>query len=429
MATAWSKVLLSKTTVLLLVCGSVNALDLDVNSQDSIRSAASTVAYGLQSYYRNNASNTDPRDVGTLNLPYYWWESGAMWGSLVDYWAYTGDDRYVENTINAFVTQSGPNRDLMNEKFYGQTGNDDQGFWALSLMSAVENGFPSPSSDQPQYLQVATNAFQTQVGRWDTAGCDGGLRWQIFDSHPGYPYMNTVSNGAFFQLAARLARATKNDTFVEWAEKAWDWVSEKGLIDSTYCTVYDGTNSNNGCSSHDLHQYTYNNGLFMYGAAALYDHTKDTKWSDRAHCLIDAAGVFFTPFDNATDVLYEASCETIGTCNLDMQSFKAYLARWMAKTTVLMPETRDGIFTKLKASASAAARSCSGGNDGVTCGTKWYVGGYDGQYGVGQQITALEVIQSLLVDNAGTPQTSSAPSMTPQVPDEPSMGRGNLKDN
>jgi mannan endo-1,6-alpha-mannosidase len=89
-------------------------------------------------------------------------------------------------------------------------------------MSALEYGFPDPPSGAASYLSVAEAAFNTQAARWDTAGCNGGLRWQIFAQNKGYDYMNTISNGAFFQLAARLARYTGNQTYIDWAEKVWD---------------------------------------------------------------------------------------------------------------------------------------------------------------------------------------------------------------
>lgn len=56
-----------------------------------------------------------------LGQGYYWWEAGAMWGALVDYWAYTGDETYVQKTINALVAQGGSKRDLLNPKYFSST--------------------------------------------------------------------------------------------------------------------------------------------------------------------------------------------------------------------------------------------------------------------------------------------------------------------
>jgi len=84
-------------------------------------------------------------------------------------------------------------------------------------------------------------------------------------------------------------------------------------------------------------------------------------------------------------------------------SFKAYLSRWMASSVKVAPWLQPQIMPYLQASAAAAAAQCNGGSDGVTCGTKWTVSTWDGTYGVGQQMTALEVVQSLLLDEVAGP--------------------------
>jgi len=65
---------------------------------------------------------------------------------------------------------------------------------------------------------------------------------------------------------------------------------------------------------------------------------------------------------------------------------------------VLVPSVAPKIMALLNASAQGAAASCSGDNS--TCGTKWYVDGFDGQVGFGQQLSALDAVLSLLVTDA-----------------------------
>ena len=101
--------------------------------------------------------------------------------------------------------------------------------------------------------------------------------------------------------------------------------------------------------------------------------------------------------------MYEVACEPGGNCNTDQLSFKAYLARWMAASTKVAPFTHDTIMPLLASSAQAAATSCSGGDDGSTCGTKWTEGQWDGATGVGQQMSAMEVFQSNLIDSVPGP--------------------------
>lgn len=96
--------------------------------------------------------------------------------------------------------------------------------------------------------------------------------------------------------------------------------------------------------------------------------------------------------------MFEIACEPRANCNVDQLSFKAYLARWMAGTAKVAPQHHDYIMKRLRGSAIAAAKQCTGGEKGITCGTRWYEDGWDGTYGVGQQMNALEVFQSNLED-------------------------------
>jgi mannan endo-1,6-alpha-mannosidase len=275
-------------------------------------------------------------------------------------------------------------------------------------MSALEYQFPDPEKAPAVYLDVAINSFNNIVGRWDEGSCGGGLKWQIYPENAyGYHYKNAISNGCTFALGARLARYTGNQTYADWSVKIYDWTKKVGLITDAF-EVFDGTGDDTNCDKvADKTQWTYNNAMFLHGSAFMYDFTKgDKTWKDRTSGFLKhAQTLFFSPFENSTNVMYEWACETGESgrhCNLDQQSFKAYLARFMAKTALLAPFTKDTITSYLKTSAVGAAKSCSGGADGATCGSKWYTGGWDGTSGVGQQLSALEVTQALLMIKKGT---------------------------
>lgn len=353
------------------------------------------------SYYTGNQTNSAL--LGVLPQPYYWWEAGALWGSMITYWAYTNDSTYVEEVGQAILSQAGPANDFIMANQAFDTGNDDQAFWALTAMSAVEYGFPTPSTPSAsgnEYLELAVNTFNEFVSRWNTTQCNGGLKWQFTPANNGFDYKSTISNGGFFQLAARLARYTGNSTYLEWAEKEWGWITGVGFIDvSTYATI-DGAGDDNGqnCTVFSIQQWTYNNAIFLYGTAILYSITNSSVWLSHANGLLaHATTQFFSPYTNSTGVMFESQCEESEACNVDQFSFKAYLSRWMAATAVLVPSLRPSILALLTPSAEAAAVACSGGSGGTQCGTKWYVGGYDGVTGVGQEMSALEVILGLLV--------------------------------
>lgn len=220
------------------------------------------------SYYPGNKPGGIP---GLFGEPYYWWEAGAVFGALVDYWHYTGDATYNRLTTTALLHQVGPEFNYMPPNQSKSLGNDDQAFWGLAAMAAAERNFPNPPRGQPQWLPLAQAVFNTQVPRWEEQTCGGGLRWQIYSFNNGYNYKNTVSNGCFFLLAARLARFTGNATYAEWAERTWDWTQTVGLVSEQY-KFYDGFGVEDGCKTVDPIQWTYNAGLYLAGSAFLYNY-------------------------------------------------------------------------------------------------------------------------------------------------------------
>ncbi|ORY63068.1 glycoside hydrolase [Pseudomassariella vexata] len=377
--------------------------NLDINDAASIRSVASTLAYGTMSLYSGNVTNTE-ETIAIFPAPVYWWEAGAAWGSMLDYAHYTGDSSYNDVITQALLSQVGPAFDFMVPRHFGDEGNDDQVFWSFGILAAAERNFPQPNVNIPPWLDMAANIWNSMVVRWNTTSCGGGLAWQIFASNPnGMSYKNSVSNGGFFQLSARLARDTGNNTYYEWAQKVWDWSVEVGFIDPNF-NVYDGADSTNDCTKVNPLSFSYSQGIYLYGAAVLYNHTDGNKtWRDRTNGLLKAANSYFSPYENATNIMFEHACETVGTCNTDMLSFKAYLSRFMWATTQMMPSTLTDVQTLLNVSAVAAGKACSGGVNGTVCGQKWYTGRYDNNPGLGQQLGALEVVHGLLVQEATPP--------------------------
>jgi len=219
-------------------------------------------------YYTGNNTGDTP---GNLPAPYYWWEAGGMFGVMVDYWYYTGDTTYNNVVQQALLSQIGTDDNYMPQNQTKTEGNDDQGFWGMAAMSAAEQKFENPPDTYPGWLALAQAVFNTMAARWDTSSCGGGLRWQIFTFNNGYDYKNSIANGCFFNIGARLARYTGNETYADWAEKTWTWMEDIGLISNTY-QVFDGTSDTTNCTSIDHIQYSYNAGVYLFGAAMMYNH-------------------------------------------------------------------------------------------------------------------------------------------------------------
>lgn len=374
---------------LLVLASKALAMDIDPSNKESINSGLAKIAKGLMDYYNGDQPGNT---VGKFQPPYYWWESGAAWGSLVDYWYYTGDTKYNERLVAGLLAQAGPNNDYMPVEENKSEGNDDQGYWGVTLMGAAEKGLVNLHRDGLSWSKLAQNIVDSMISRWDTDNCGGGLRWQIYPWNKGYDYKNTVSNGCLFHLSARLSRFNNDDKYVEWAEKSWDWMEEHNYIltNVTGYKIFDGASIASGCTEISPEQWTYNAGLILSGAAYMYDYTKDSKWLDRAKHVWEGSSVFFK--DSA--IMYEPSCQLSNRCNNDQRSFKAYFSRFLGLTSLLLPDLSDSITERLKSSATGALASCSGGSDGHTCGLDWTKGSWDGNYGLGEQMTALEVLQN-----------------------------------
>ncbi|TGJ82746.1 hypothetical protein E0Z10_g6018 [Xylaria hypoxylon] len=398
--------------LLLLANNSIFAYELDVQSTDSIKNVAQQLAADLVSMYNGNQPGQTP---GLLPQPYYWWEAGALMGALIDYWYYTGDTTYNDITQQGLLHQVGPYNDFMPPNQTLTEGNDDQGFWGMAAMSAAEYNFQNPAEDKPQWLALAQAVFNTQAARWDTQHCNGGLRWQIFTWNNGFNYKNSISQACFFNLASRLALYTGNSTYADWAVRTWDWMTGVGFIDNAY-RVYDGATVEQNCADITPYEFSYNVGAFLLGAAAMAEYsnkageTNDVAlWHERVDGLLNNTElIFFFGDDDNDKVMIEIACEPVSLCDVDQQSFKAYLSRWMAATTKWAPWTFDRIKKLLQNSARAAVKQCTGGDNGRMCGLKWAnnSGEWDGTTGVGQQMAAMEVVLANMIEEAKQPVTN-----------------------
>jgi mannan endo-1,6-alpha-mannosidase len=87
----------------------------------------------------------------------------------------------------------------------------------------------------------------------------------------------------------------------------------------------------------------------------------------------------------------------VQNCNKDQRSFKAYLSRWLAVTVQTAPFSAGQIMPWIQGSAQGAAKACIQAADGVQCGRKWNIGNDDGERDIGNQMTAMSIVQANLV--------------------------------
>ncbi|PHH86878.1 hypothetical protein CDD83_9632 [Cordyceps sp. RAO-2017] len=299
-------------------------IQVDWENDDSIIAAAGVIARDTMEYYEGTLPG---HTEGLLYLKpdpeLWWWAGGALFGNMIDYWHYTGDSTWNEIIVKAMVHQAGPNQDFLTPNWTAHMGNDDQGFWGMSAMTAAEVNFDNPPPDQPQWLATAQGVFNTMAApdRHDTV-CGGGLRWQLSLYSKGYNYKNSISNGILFNLGARLARYTGNSTYEEWANKIWNWERSVGLINEEYA-VFDGAKDANNCSEINTAEFTYNSGVFLQGAAYLYNHTNgNPEWQKRTEGLLNHMLATFFPKNIATEVVCQNDEKNL--CLRDALIFKGH---------------------------------------------------------------------------------------------------------
>ncbi|PHH65021.1 hypothetical protein CDD81_3419 [Ophiocordyceps australis] len=376
--------------------GLAQGIQADFQSADSIKKAAGTIAGDAMNFYEGDQPGHTP---GLLFLDPdpnpWWWAGGVLFATMAEYWHYTQDSQYNEVVKEAMVHQAGANQDFLTPNWTAHMGNDDQGFWGVAAMTAAEVNFDNPAPGDPQWLATAQGVFNTMAThkRWDET-CGGGLRWQLNLYAQGYNYKNSISNGLFFNLGARLARYTGNETFSEWANRVWDWERSVGLISDTFA-VYDGASINEDCKNINKAEYTYNSGIFLQGAAFLYNHTNGApQWRERVSGLLDHMLATFFPKNIAVEITCQNDEKNL--CVRDQLLHKGVVHRWLVTVAQVAPFTNDKIAPVLRASGEAALRQCNRGDNGRLCGFQWTSGQGDAAPNVGTQMTALSAVISTL---------------------------------
>ncbi|KAL2808343.1 glycosyl hydrolase family 76-domain-containing protein [Aspergillus granulosus] len=371
-------------------------IPIDISSPDSLKAAGKQIAGPMMEFYAQNQTEGIPGKLTDT-----WYVAGAMFMALIQYWQASGDSQYNSIVSHDLMFQAGDHYDFFDSNYSQWLGNDDQMFWGLAAITASETGFPEIEG-KPTWTTLARAVFTMQANRWDTSSCNGGINWQIHLWQEGHTLRNAISNGGLFQLAARLGHFTKNTTYLEFAEKIWDWSVDSPLIQpGKNWFVADSTSGDNNCTDSDAMQWTYNYGSYLAGCAFMYNSTGEEKWLNATTGLLGRLEDTFFPEEYGGNIISEVACEKLHSCNRNMLCFKGWTAMWMAYTAILVPQTRETIAVKLQGSAEAIGRQCDGEGDTTNgsnlCGSRWYQDTWDGIKGLEVQMAALGGITSNLM--------------------------------
>ncbi|KAL4959054.1 glycoside hydrolase family 76 protein [Aspergillus stella-maris] len=389
---------LGGAALVLLLQGQVALSDISVTPTDkeSLKEAGKAITEPMWDFYLANQTEGIPGKLtGT------WYIAGAMFMTMMQFWHVSGYNEHNSVVSHDMMFQAGRNYDYFDSNYSQWLGNDDQMFFGLAAITASETGFPE-IKDKPTWTSLARSVFNQQASRWAPQECGGGITWQIHPWQAGYTLRNSISNGGLFQLAARLGRFTQNQTYFEWAEKIWDWSVDSPLIQPQInWYVADSTSGDNNCTDSGDMQWSYNYGVYLAGAAYMWNATEEPKWKNRTEGLLRRLTTHFFPEEYGGNVFSEVSCEKPHTCDRNMLNFKGWSSMWMAMAGILVPDTFDTILPKLQGSASAIGRQCDGGTENL-CGSRWYQDNWDGIEGLEVQQAALGGITGTLMMLVGS---------------------------
>ncbi len=244
------------------------------------------------------------------------WTTGPRWSFAND----------VEATEASFARSGGQNfldlivatYDLNSAgQFLDDLGYDDEAWWAIAWVRGYD------LTGNPTYLAAAKTIFTDMTTAWDTAVCSGGIWW-----NRNRNYKNAITNELVLLLGARLHTRPANDSgpgsYLDWANKEWDWFSGSGMINGSNL-INDGLTPGADaavCTNNGQTTWTYNQGVVLGGLAEMYEATGDATWLSRAEPIADAA---ISKLADANGVMQEP-CGS-GGCNSDQAGFKGIFVR------------------------------------------------------------------------------------------------------
>jgi len=269
---------------------------------------------------------------GKINPP--WWSCANGVEAMVDYMNLTGTDHYDERleeihagnvlrgsrlpelakslrTAGTWSEQDEAKlqrrmKSLDPEKVHGSEFRneylDDSAWWGIAWLKFHER------TKDPRYLRTARAIHGHMADNWRM---EGGVSWAE-EADKRDP--NAITNSLFVVLSARLYLVTKQQAFLDWAEKTLAWEKEVKLYDGTGIVDRPG---------HQGDYWTYNQGAYLGSLEALFGATGKKEYLDEAAriagTIVGKSGVV-----REDGVLYEK----LSTDGWDVGLFKGICARY-----------------------------------------------------------------------------------------------------
>ncbi|KAL2916780.1 hypothetical protein HK105_203559 [Polyrhizophydium stewartii] len=279
--------------------------------------------------------------------------------------------------------------------------NDDIMWYALGSLTGAElfgNSALMPRSSKITYLQSAVNTYNEVMQQYDLSTCGGGIFWSRDRTNPKTKdYKSTITNAQAIILAARLAIATGNKTYLTQADTIYSWLKDRQIITANY-HVSDGL-SIVGCAI-DIRQYSYNAGMLIGGMAWMYKATGDAKYITEAGKLLDTALTTF-----GTSSIFIDLCEgASGACTSGTDSSnapasnqvppKGTMIRGMTYLYMFTPDAaqKAKLKTYIDASFAGMLNTCT---DDLGCSAVWTPGAAPANGNFHHQLVAIELANAV----------------------------------
>ncbi len=210
--------------------------------------------------------------------------------------------RYFRREVSGKFDGYSYSRALLKDKAVQGVAYDDNMWLARDLINLYELTKCSKYFDlakeiadfiiEDAFVNLDPQIFRDYGFSADAAASLGGFYWD--DRHEA---LHVCSNGPAVQLLAALYRLTGNETYLQAAEKSYNFlqylVKPEGVLYDLMVFEKDSENNITGIIHPDGPPYSYNSGSPITGAIELYRVTGEQKYLDTAKYWAKSADAYF----------------------------------------------------------------------------------------------------------------------------------------
>ncbi|KAH7923716.1 glycoside hydrolase family 76 protein [Leucogyrophana mollusca] len=288
-----------------------NAAALTRRQCSSTLAEATVIANELQSKYYNTGT-------GQYNDGELWTDANTL-EDLHNLMLATGNNDYGTVADGSYIGKAALNPNTDWASFLGGSNDDSQ--WVILALWKIADYKAARGLDNSAYMSSAAKIYDIIAGQWDDT-CGGGVWWST-----AHTYKNAITNELFLLTSASGYLRTKNQTYLDNANKEWAWLSASGMRGSNGL-FNDGLDLTT-CKNNGETAWTYNQAVVASGLGALYSATGDSSLLDQAQISLDAT-ISSSLTDN--NILRE-SCDNAAAnttvCDHDQQIFKGIWTKHM----------------------------------------------------------------------------------------------------